>query len=157
MRTCRDRHRSSSGWYKGGMRSLVHGESASLGGREKNSFLLALLTSIHTGHLRHLPVYGIRLKRKSSKETNHSVMTAPGVNDTSPATCFFIFCGKNWPNSHLLSQFLGVGLALGWGVRRFHNNVCNIYIPTHQNVVNGEHPSGYRGPQKHQQRQQTMP
>ena len=47
-------------------------------------------TSIDTGHLRHLPVYGIRLQRKSFKETNHSVMTLPGVNDTSPATCFFL-------------------------------------------------------------------
>ena len=33
-------------------------------------------------------MYGIRLQRKSFKETNQW-WTAPGVNDTSPATCFF--------------------------------------------------------------------
>ena len=31
----------------------------------------------------------IPLQRKSFKEANHSLMTVPGVNDTSPATCSF--------------------------------------------------------------------
>ena len=31
-------------------------------------------------------------------------------------------CGKKRPNCHFWSNFSWVGLALGWGVRRFHNN-----------------------------------
>ena len=79
MRSCSDGDRSSSGWYKGAMMSsLVCGGWPSLGGWKKNRFLLAFLfyhipgRSIDAEHLRHLPL-----------------MTAPGVNDTSPATCFF--------------------------------------------------------------------
>ena len=31
---------------------------------------------------------------------------------------------------------VGVGLALGWGIRRFHDNIYQVYVfPTQQNLV----------------------
>ena len=34
-----------------------------------------------------------------------------------------ICCGKKWPKCHFSPNFFWVGLALGWGVRRFHDNI----------------------------------
>ena len=39
--------------------------------------------------------------------------------------------GKSGPKCHFFNLFfLGVGLALGWGVRRFHNNIYMFPNPT---------------------------
>ena len=40
--------------------------------------------------------------------------------------------------------FLWVGLALGWGVRRFHNNILpGICLPTQHNLANRNYPNVY--------------
>ena len=41
-----------------------------------------------------------------------------------------IFWGKKGHKCHFLTYFSWVGLALGWGVRRFHNNICMFSNPT---------------------------
>ena len=45
-----------------------------------------------------------------------------------------VAAGKSGPNATLNLFCLGVGLALGWGARRFHNNI--ICLPTQHNSVN---------------------
>ena len=41
------------------------------------------------------------------------------------------YCGKRWPRCHFEPMpFLGVGLALGWRVRRFTNNIYMLSHPT---------------------------
>ena len=102
--------------------------------------LLALLTSIHNGRLGHLPVYGIRLKRKSSKETNHSVMTAPGVNDASPATCFFRTCNDMYVcpirhyrknrEQHLTLTYYVMDCLPGWVVERQDYADLRMHVST---------------------------
>ena len=40
-----------------------------------------------------------------------------------------ISCGKNWPTCHFyIAKFSCVGLALGWGVRRFHINIYRYML-----------------------------
>ena len=39
-------------------------------------------------------------------------------------------CGKSGPSATFNLVFLGVGLALGWGVRRFHSNIYMFSNPT---------------------------
>ena len=39
-------------------------------------------------------------------------------------------CGKKWPKCHSKPIFSWVGLALGWGVRRFHNVIYMFSDPT---------------------------
>ena len=41
-----------------------------------------------------------------------------------------ICCGKKWPKCHFWPNFCWVELALGWGVRRFHNNDYMFPNPT---------------------------
>ena len=45
---------------------------------------------------------------------------------TNPNPRQIICCGKKWLKCHFQPNFSWVGLALGWGVRRFHDN---IFIP----------------------------
>ena len=87
--------------------------------------------SIDTGHLRNLPVYA--LATIFFKETNRSLMTAPGVNDPSPATCFFckyndvnvlyVTIGKIASSGVLVERLVGLGflssvLSYGRGIRK---------------------------------------
>ena len=37
---------------------------------------------------------------------------------------------KKWPKCHFQPTFSWVGLALGWGIRRFHSNVYMFPNPT---------------------------
>ena len=98
--------------------------------------------SIDTGHLRNLPVYA--LATIFFKETNRSLMTAPGVNDPSPATCFFckyndvnvlyVTIGKIASSGVLVERLVGLG---------FLSSVSYITpIPTHEKIFAG----GRRGP-----------
>ena len=48
--------------------------------------------------------------------------------------------GKTWPKCHFLRRISWVGLALGWGVRRFHDNIYLFSNPTLL-VENRKHPS----------------
>ena len=41
-----------------------------------------------------------------------------------------ICCGKKWPKCHFQPDFSWVGLALGWGVCRFHDNIYMLSNPT---------------------------
>ena len=48
-----------------------------------------------------------------------------------------ICCGKKRPKCHFQPKFSWVGLALGWGVRRFHHNIYQVLcFPTQHNLVN---------------------
>ena len=50
-----------------------------------------------------------------------------------------ICCDQKWPKNATFDLFfLGLGLALGWGVRRFRNNI--YMISTQHNFVNRQHP-----------------
>ena len=41
---------------------------------------------------------------------------------TNPSPRKIICCGKKWPNCHFSPKKIGLGVALGWGARRFHPN-----------------------------------
>ena len=58
---------------------------------------------------------------------------------TNPNRRKTICCGKQWRKCHFQPDVSWVGLALGWGVRRFHNNIHSICFPTQQNLVNRKH------------------
>ena len=56
---------------------------------------------------------------------------------SQPAKKYFCCERKSGPPQLLLlaSFFLGVGLALGWGVRRFHDNIHVFSNPTESGVI----------------------
>ena len=82
---------------------------AKLGRIKKNGSFLPYLAyrSIDTGHLRHLP--GTSLQPKSFKETNHSLMTAPGANGTA---CYLLLL-----HIHILYATIG---KLARSIRHLH-------------------------------------
>ena len=47
--------------------------------------------------------------------------------------------GKSGPNATFNLHFSWFGLALGWGVRRFHSSIFTCFQPQ-QNLVNLKHP-----------------
>ena len=49
---------------------------------------------------------------------------------TSPNPRKIICSGKTWPKCLFNLVFSWVGLALGWGVRRYHNNIPTVSSPT---------------------------
>ena len=55
--------------------------------------------------------------------------------------------GKSGPNATFNLVFLGLGSALGWGVRRFHHNIYfellvpGICFPIQHNLANRKHPT----------------
>ena len=51
-------------------------------------------------------------------------------NKTNPNKRKIICCGEKAQNATFNLNFPWVGLALGWGVRRFHNNIQMFSIPT---------------------------
>ena len=103
------------------MSSLLCGGSPSLGGwKQIGSFLASLVyRSIDTGHhLRHLPVHTVATK---ILQGNLPLMTAPGVNDTSPATCFFCTY-KQW---HVLYATIG---KIASSIRHSHTMSWNVWL-----------------------------
>ena len=51
--------------------------------------------------------------------------------------------GKSGPNATFNLFFSWVGLALGWGVRRFHNDILYVFQPNIY-LVNRKHPNMYK-------------
>ena len=58
---------------------------------------------------------------------------------TNPNPRKIICSGKKWPNCHFQPKFCWVGLALGWGVRRFRNNISMFPNPTELGVSQTPH------------------
>ena len=54
----------------------------------------------------------------------------------NPSTQKNICCGRKWPKCHFEPTYSRVGLASGWGVRRFRNNICMFSNPTEFDIAN---------------------
>ena len=53
----------------------------------------------------------------------------PIQKQSQPTKKYFLWEKKKWPKCHFLTFFFLVGLALGWGVRRFHNKIYMFSYP----------------------------
>ena len=58
-----------------------------------------------------------------------SLWSVSYINQSQPKKNYLLW-GKSGPNANFNHFFLGLGLALGWGVRRFHNNIYMFSDPT---------------------------
>ena len=80
-----------------------------------------------------IPIFGVvQIRVFAENLTGFGVLRVCFLYKTNPNPRKKSFCcGKRRPKCHFSTElFSGVGLALGWGVRRFHNNIYIVSEPS---------------------------